>query len=346
MRFERYTAKKLVLAGAFAVSLFALVPMSHAQSVEEFYRGKKIDLIIGYSPGGSYDLYARLVARYLSNFIPGKPLFVPRNMPGAGSRSAANWVYNVAPKNGTVLATVDQSLSVGQALGDKMLKVDTTKLVYIGNPNQDNNTTVTWHASGIKSIEDAQQRQVVMGATGGSTSSQYPKAMNALIGTKFKIVLGYPGGNDINIAMERGEVDGRGSNSWAAWKSTRPSWLAERKINILVQIGLRKAQDLPDVPLLIDLAKNEGDRAILRLLSGSTAIGRPLFTSPGTPPDRVKALRDAFDALMKDPGFLAEARKEHFDIDPVSGQELQTIVNDIVSTPKPLADRLQQIIGE
>ena len=147
-----------------------------------------------------------------------------------------------------VLATADQSLSIGQALGDRQLTVDTTKFIYIGNPNEDNNTTATWHTSGIKTIEDARRRQVVMGATGGSTSSQYPKAMNALIGTKFKIIIGYRGGNDINLAMERGEVDGRGSTAWGAWKSTRPLWLAEKKINILVQIGLRKATDLPDVP--------------------------------------------------------------------------------------------------
>ena len=210
------------------------------QSVEDFYRGKKIDLIIGYSSGGTYDLYARLVARHLGNYIPGKPLIVPRNMPGAGSRAAATWVYNVAPRDGTVLATVDQSLSLQQAAGDKRINFDTTKFIYIGNPNVENNTTATWHASGIKTIEDAKRREVTMGATGGSTSSQYPKAMNALLGTKFKIILGYPGGNDINLAMERGEVDGRGSNSWASWKATRPHWLAEKKINILVQIGLQQ----------------------------------------------------------------------------------------------------------
>lgn len=338
--------RQFVLAGVCVASVLGFASASQAQSVEEFYRNNKIDLIIGYSPGGTYDLYARLVARYLSNYIPGKPLIVPRNMPGAGSRAAANWVYNVAPKNGTVLATADQSLSVAQALGDKALKVDTTKFTYIGNPAEDNNTTVTWHTSGIKTIEDAQQRQVMIGATGGSTSSQYPKAMNALIGTKFKIILGYPGGNDINIAMERGEVDGRGSNLWGAWKATRASWLTERKINILVQIGLRKANDLPDVPLLMDLAKNEEDRLILKLLSASTAVGRPLFTTPDAPADRVQALRAAFEQLMKDEAFLAEAKREHFDINPVSGEQLQKIVGDIVGTPKPLADRLQQIIGE
>ena len=335
------------LAAALAAPLAVAVidPARSQQSAEEFYRGRQLDMVIGYSPGGTYDLYARLVARFLGNYIPGKPTIVPRNMPGAGSRAATKWVYSLAPKDGTVLATSDQSLSVEQAMGDKQLDLDTTKLVYIGNPNADNNTTATWYTSGIKTIEDAKKRQVVMGATGGSTSSQYPKAMNALIGTKFKIIIGYPGGNGINLAMEKGEVDGRGSNAWGSWKATRPDWLRDNKINILVQIGLTKAPDLPDVPLLIDLASNDEDRAIFRLLSASSTIGRPVFTSPGVPAERVKALRDAFDTMVKDPVFLAEAGKEHFDINPVSGADMQKIVTDIVATPKPIADRLLQIIG-
>jgi tripartite-type tricarboxylate transporter receptor subunit TctC len=338
---------KPAAAGALAALLVGALggPAWSQQSVEDFYKGKTLDMVIGYSPGGTYDLYARLVARFLGNYIPGKPKIVPRNMPGAGSRTAVAWIYNVAPKDGTVLGAADQSLSVEQAMGDKQLKFDTTKLIYIGNPNSENNTTVTWHTSGIKTIEDAKQRQVVMGATGGSTSSQYPKAMNALLGTKFKIIIGYPGGNDINLAMEKGEVDGRGSNSWAAWKATRPDWLRDKKINILVQIGLTKAPDLPDVPLLMDLAKNDEDRAILKLLSASGAIGRPIFTSPGVPPERVQALRDAFSAMVKDQVFLDEAKKEHFEITPSSGEELQKLVAEIVATPKPIADRLLEIIG-
>ena len=330
-----------------AASLFAglTITARAQQSVEDFYRGKQLDMVIGYSPGGTYDLYARLVARYLGNYIPGKPTIVPRNMPGAGSRAAVRWVYTVAPKDGTVLSTADQSLSVEQAMGDKTLGFDTTKLIYIGNANVDNNTTVAWYTTGIKTIDDAKKRQVVVGATGGSTSSQYPKAMNALLGTKFKIIIGYPGGNDINLALEKGEVDARGSNAWAAWKATRPEWLKDKKINILVQIGLTKAPDLPDVPLLMDLATNDADRAVLKLLSASSTIGRPFFTSPGVPPERVKALRAAFDAMVKDPVFLAEAQKEGFDINPLSGEELQKIVEDIVATPKPIADRLLQIIG-
>jgi tripartite-type tricarboxylate transporter receptor subunit TctC len=314
------------------------------KSVEDFYRGKKIDLIIGYSSGGTYDLYARLVARHLGNYIPGKPLIVPRNMPGAGSRAAATWVYNVAPRDGTVLAAVDQSLSLQQAAGDKRIQFDTTKFIYLGNPHSENNTTATWHASGIKTIEDAKRRAVTMGATGGSTSSQYPKAMNALLGTKFRIILGYPGGNDINLAMERGEVDGRGSNSWASWKTTRAHWLAEKKINILVQIGLKKAADLPDVPLLMDLAANDNDRTLLRLLSASTHIGRPIFTTPETPPERIKALRDAFDVMVRDPAFLEQARRENFEIDAVSGEVLQGLVAEIVAMPKEQSERLKAIL--
>jgi tripartite-type tricarboxylate transporter receptor subunit TctC len=314
-----------------------------AQSVEGFYRGKKIDLIIGYSSGGTYDLYARLVARHLGNYIPGNPTIVPRNMPGAASRTAAAFVYNIAPKDGTVLATADQSLAVQQAMGEKR-NFDTTKFIYIGNPNSENNTTVTWHTSGVKTIEDAKRRQISIGATGSGTSAHYPKAMNALLGTKFKIIVGYPGGNDINLAMERGEVDGRGSNSWMSWKATRADWLTEKKINILVQVGLSKAPDLPDVPLLTDLAANEEDRAVLTLLSASAAVGRPIFTTPEVPPDRVKALRDAFDRMVKDPAFIEQARKEHLEIEPVSGENLQKIVADIVKTPQPIAERLQKII--
>jgi tripartite-type tricarboxylate transporter receptor subunit TctC len=344
-------AGKLALGGGLAtisamlLSLADVQPARSQQAVEDFYRGKQLDMVIGYSAGGTYDLYARLVARFLGNYVPGKPTILPRNMPGAGSRAATKWVYSIGPKDGTVLATSDQSLAVEQTMGDKQLDIDTTKLVYIGNPNADNNTTACWYTSGIKTIEDAKKGQVVVGATGGSTSSQYPKAMNALIGTRFKIIIGYPGGNDINLALEKGEVECRGSNAWGAWKATRSDWLRDKKINILVQIGLTKAPDLPDVPLLVDLASNDGDRAIFKLLSAPTTIGRPVFTAPGVPPERVKALRDAFDVMVKDPVFLAEAEKEHFDLNPVSGAQMQKIVGDIVATPRPIADRLLQIIG-
>src|SRR5919107_3835900 len=203
-----------IACGAISLLIAALgpCPSARADAVEDFYRGKTITLMIGYSPGGTYDAYARLVAHFMGDHIPGKPTIVPRNVPGAASRVAAAHLYNVAPRDGTMLATADQSLALAQAMGEK-LQFDVTKFAWIGYPAAGNNTTVTWHTSGVKTIEDAKAREVTMGATGGSTSSQYPKAMNSVLGTKFKIITGYPGGNDINLAMERGEVQGRGSDS-------------------------------------------------------------------------------------------------------------------------------------
>jgi tripartite-type tricarboxylate transporter receptor subunit TctC len=328
-----------------AATIAVLSVSARADSVADFYHGKTIDLVIGFTPGGTYDLYARTVTQFMGNHIPGNPHIVARTMAGGGSRIAAGYVAKVAPHDGTVLGTASQALSVGQALGDPSLQFDTTKLIYIGNPEADNNTTTVWAASGIKTIDDAKKREVTIGSTGDTQSSQYPKVMNALLGTKFKIIIGYPGGNDIDLAMERGEVEGRGSDGWSAWKAVHSDWLADKKINILVQIGLAKAPDLPGPPLLIDFAKNDADRAVLKLLSASTMIGMQLFTTPDVPSERVQALRDAFDATMKDPDFLALVKKQKLDLNPVRGEEMQKLVADIVATPKRVVDRTNAIIG-
>ncbi len=347
MTYKVYKAWRPRAAGVAAAGLCTLsaMTMARAAPVEDFYKGKTIDLVIGYSPGATYDLYARMVARHLGDHIPGNPKILPRNMPGGGSRIAVNYIYKVAPQDGTAMATADQSLPVEQAMGDKELTVDVNKLNWIGNPVVSNNTTVAWYTSGIKTIDDVKAREVTVGATGASTSSQYPRAMNALLGTKFKIILGYPGANDINLAMEKGEVAAKGSDSWAAWKATRPDWLRDKKINILVQIGLQKSPELPDTPLMMDLAKTADDRDVLKLLSASVVIGRPLFTGPGVPEERVAALRKAFDETMKDPAFLDEAKKANFDLAPVSGEELQKLVREVAGTPKRVASRLVDIIG-
>jgi tripartite-type tricarboxylate transporter receptor subunit TctC len=318
---------------------------SAQDNAAQFYNGKTISLIIGYSAGGGYDTYARLVARFLGEHIPGKPIVVPRNMPGASSRVAIAYAYNVAPRDGLTLCTGDQSLALAQSMGEP-LNFDMSKFLYIGNPSSENNTTVTWHASGIRTIAEAMAQEVTMGATGGSPSSQYPRIMNAVLGTRFKIILGYPGGNEINLAMERGEVAGRGSNNWASWKSTRADWLQEKKINILVQVGLKKAHDLQDVPLLMELARNEEDRTLLKLLSTPATIGRPIFTTPQTPADRVTALRGGFDGMIKDQNFLADAARLNLEIDPVSGAELQEIVAEILKTPKSVSKRLAEYLAE
>ena len=333
------------MRGLAAISLACLAfGPARAESVDAFYRGKTIDLVVGYSPGGSYDLYGRLVARFLGDRIPGKPKVIVRNMPGGGSRVATRYVYAIAPQDGTVIGTADQALPVEQAMGDKLINSDISKLQYIGSPTVDNNTVATWSASGVMTIDDAKSREVPIGTTGGSTTStQYPKALNALVGTRFKIISGYPGGNDISLAMERGEVLGRGSNAWDSWKATRPDSIRDHKISILVQIGVSKAPDL-DAPLMVDLARNDDDRAVMTLLSASTGIGRPFFVGRNVPRDRVEALREAFAAVMADKEFVAAAAEQRLGVAPVSGDALQTLVAEILATPPTVANRLRMII--
>lgn len=338
-------ATAALAAALLAATITGSSPASAQQSVADFYKGKKVDVVIGYTVGGGYDAYARLVARHLGDHIPGQPTLVPRNMTGAGSRIAAAYLFNVAPKDGTAIGTADQSIPLGQALDDPGVKFDARQFNWIGNPNADNNVMTTWHTTPVKTIEDAKKIEITMGATGYNTSSQYPTMLNAMAGTKFKVILGYPGGNEINLAMERGEVGGRGSNAWASYKSTRPDWIRDKKFNILVQIGLRKAPDLQHVPLLMDVASNDLDRAALRLLSAPTTIGRPIFAPPNVPAERVKALRAAFDAMVKDEKFLADAKKLNLDVEPVSGEELQKIVSEIIDAPKEVKKRLTDVLA-
>jgi tripartite-type tricarboxylate transporter receptor subunit TctC len=337
------------LAFALAYSLvgsLAGLGAANAQSVEDFYKGRTVEVVIGLSAGGGYDVYARLVARHMAAHIPGKPQIVAKQMTGGGSRVAANYGYNIASKDGTVLVMPDQSLPLQQALGDPTVKFDSTKLNWIGNPIADNNTLSAWHTTGVTRWEQARERVLSLGATGPNTSAWYGQAMNVMVGTKFKIIMGYPGGNEINLALEKGEVDIRGSNSWSSWKVTRPDWVigANKKLNVLVQIGLKRDPQLPDVPLLMELPSDANDKAALRLLSAPTTIGRPLFAPPNVPVDRVKALRAAFDATMKDAAFIEEAKKLKLDLLPVSGEELQKIVEEIVATPPGVVERLKVVL--
>jgi tripartite-type tricarboxylate transporter receptor subunit TctC len=340
------TARWLRALGLGATLATAIAQGAHAQSsVEAFYKGKVIDLYIGFTPGGTYDTYARLVAQFMGDHVPGKPKIVPRQMVGAGSRAAATHMFTNAPKDGTQLATVDQAIAMQQVLSDPGIQYDANKFIWIGNPIADNNTMAAWTASGATSIDAARKKEYVVGANGITASAQYPQAMNVLLGTKFKIVTGYPGGTDINLAMQRGEVAIRGQNSWSSWKSQHMDWIQEKKITILVQIGLTKDKELADVPLLMDLATAPDDRAALKLLSSPTAIGRPLFTTPGVPQERVDALRKAFTETMSDPAFRATAQKAGMDLNPVNGADLQRIVGDLFATPPSAVQRLTQILA-
>jgi tripartite-type tricarboxylate transporter receptor subunit TctC len=327
------------------VAALALPAPASAQSVADFYRGKTVSMVIATSPGGDYDLRARLLARHMSRHIPGEPAIVARNMPGAVGLQAANWMANQAPRDGTVIHAIMQNMSAYQALGGSNVEYDTRKFFWVGNATDTPNVINSWYTTGIRTIQDVMTRELVVGAPGLATASvYYPKALNELVGTKFKIVSGYPGGNDVNLAMERGEVGGRGANSWASWKATHPQWLTEKKIYILVQIALQRHPELADVPTMIELARSEEDRAVLAFLSADIPINRAYVTTQDTPLERVAALRRAFDATMKDQAFLAEAAKANIDISPSSGEDAQRYSDLIANTPPAVIARAKVIL--
>ena len=325
-------------AGAAAIAAIAAPASVAAAPDDSFYQGKRVRVLIGYSAGGGYDIYARMVTRHMSKYIPGKPRFIAQNMPGAGSFVAAGYLYYKAKRDGTVLATIGQNAAIAKVLEPQRVKFDPSKLIWIGNANEGNNISVIWHTAGIKTWEDLKKKEVIVGGTGiRGTSVQYPRAMNNLLGTKFKIIHGFRGGKRVDLAMERGEVQGRGSNAWASIKARSPQYLNKKLVTIPVQMGLRKEKDL-DAPLLMDLAPNEASRQVLRLLSSGVRVGRPLVTTPGVPADRVQLLRAAFEATMRDKDFLAEAKRGKWDVNPVSGIEVQKIIAETMKTPKEIID--------
>ena len=318
---------------AIAAVALALPCASHAQSVADFYKGKSVELLIGYSGGGGYDVYARLLARHIGRHVPGNPTIIPRNMPGAGSLVLANWLYNVAPKDGTAIGMIGRGTPFDPMLGIDAAKFDPTKYLWLGSMNNEVSVCVSWHTSGINTYEDVLKRELVVGGTGPSADTdQFPRITNAVLGTKFRIISGYPGGNDINLAMERGEVGGRCGWSWSSVISTRMNWFKEKKVNVLMQLALDKHDDLPNVPLVVDLAKNDEQRAILRVIFARQALGRPFMGPPGVPEERATALRRAFMDTMKDKAFLAEADKAQLEITPLSGDAVQKIIRDAAAT--------------
>ena len=335
------------LTALLAVPMIATSAISAtADPIADFYRGRTIQMIIGVSAGGDYDLRARLLARFMSKHIPGNPKIIPQNMLGAGGLAAANWLANVAPRDGTVMLAISSNLPVGQAVRLDGVKYDIRKFSYVGNTTDSPNVINSWHTTGVTRIEQVMEKEFVVGATGRSSGSYYyPAALNAYAGTKFKIVSGYPGGADVNIAMERGEVGGRGSNLWASWKSTRPQWLADKKIHMLVQIALKRHPDLPDVPLMQELVKNELHKQVLTFISADTAMARSIVTTPDVPAERLAALRAAFDAAIKDPALITEAEQAGQDISPTSGADAQEVANSIVNASPDVIAEAKTILG-
>jgi tripartite-type tricarboxylate transporter receptor subunit TctC len=334
---------RTVLAISATLLLSCTVPAS-AQSVAEFYKGKTIQIIVGFGVGGGYDLYARALGRYLGKYVPGQPTMVVQNLEGAGSVRAANHVYSGSPPDGTVIAAVNQNMPMYQLLGGAGARFEAAGMQWLGSMANSNGLVYTWHTSGIKTLDDAKLQEVPMGAVGNASDSViFPNLINELLGTKFKPITGYAGSSQIHLAMERGEVMGRGGNSWVSVQTANMNWVTEKKINILVQVGLEKEPELPNVPLLLDLVKGD-DVGVVKLVSLPTALGYGHWVAPGVPKDRVEALRSAYVAVLKDPEFLKETEKSGMVIRSQPGAVLEDAVKEVAKTPQPVLARTAHIL--
>jgi tripartite-type tricarboxylate transporter receptor subunit TctC len=338
-------ATMLRMATAAAL-ISALTGPAAADAVADFYKGRQIRFIIRAGVGGTYDLYARLLGRHMGAHIPGNPTILPVNMSGAGGIKTAMYVADVAPRDGTILTIVSQGLAADQGLGlNPSLQADLRDFNWVGNLSSAGQVVVTWHTSPTRTLADAMARQTVMGVTGaGSITVQLGAVLNNVIGTKFKLVVGYPDGNDVNLAMERGAVEGRCSSPWPSYLAATPHYVLDKLITPIVQVGLKKEPDLPDVPLLRELARTPQERQVLDFMSLAVAIGRPIATTPGVPADRVAALRNAFDETLRDPAFIADAEKQRLEIRAMAGGQLADLVGRVIETPAELRERVKLAI--
>jgi tripartite-type tricarboxylate transporter receptor subunit TctC len=333
---------------ALAALLAAGITEGSADPIADFYTANPIRVIIRSGPGGTYDLYSRLLSQHMPNHLPGRPAMINVHMPGGGGIVAANYIGRAAPRDGTILSIVGLGLPVDQALGlNKSLQVNLRDLNWIGSISSSNQVLVTWHKSKVTTLKLAQEIPSQIGSTGaGSVSQQYPAFYNAFLGTQFKVIFGYGGTPQLNLAMERGEIDGSGSASWAQYVIEAPRLSKERLITPLIQVGLQKEPDLPDVPLLLDLAQTPEQNAAFRFLSNSVNFGRPIATTAGVPADRVAALRRAFDKTMVDQRFIDDVTKSGGEVRAMSSDDLTKLVADLTTTSEPLRTRLKTILSQ
>jgi tripartite-type tricarboxylate transporter receptor subunit TctC len=342
------SAARAVIRGSvalIALLVFAIGTSTFAQTPADFYKGKNVELYIGYSVGGGYDLYARVLARHIAKHIPGNPTVVPKNMEGAGSLRLANWLAKAAPRDGSVFGTFGRGVPFYPLLGLPGAQFKATDFSWIGSASNEVSMCVSWGTSKITKIEDVQTTQMIVGGTGPSDDTvQFPRVLNGVLGTKFKVISSYPGGNDIVLAMERGEVEGRCGWSWSTIVATHPDWVNDKKIHLLIQLALQKHPDLPDVPLIADMAKTPEQKNVIKLMFARQVVGRPYVAPPGIPKERLTILREAFMRTMADPDFLADAKKLELEISPVSGPAVEQLLNEVYATPPDVAQKLSALL--
>ncbi len=334
-----HSALGLTAAAALAMS------SASAQTPAEFYRGKTVELDIGTSVGGGYDVHSRLLARHLSKHLPGTPMVVPKNVEGASGLRLANMLYNNAPHDGTAFGILLRNVPFEPMFGNRAAQFDASKFTWIGSASNEVSICVAWHTSGVTTLDDLLTTDLVVGSIGpGTDLTVFPKIINGVLGTRKKIVNGYPGGNEVMLAVERGELGGRCAWSWSAAKATRKDWIDQKRVNIFVQTALSKHPDLPDVPLIVDRAKTDDDRKILKLVFARQEFAWPYVAPPGVPADRIAALRKGFLDTMKDPQFLADAEKAKLEIMPMPGEQIERLVRELYATPASVIARAAEMM--
>ena len=344
MDLRRFVASSVRCLAVCTVALLATEAPAQ-DAVANFYRGKTITIGVGFTAGGGYDLHARTLARHLGKHVPGNPNIVVKNVPGAAGLILANQLYNTSPKDGTELATFDRAIPLEPLVAPERARFDSLKLNWIGSTDNDVSTCFSWHASPVKTFADLLQRELVVGGTGtGGNASFYPKVLNAVLGTKFKVVPGYPGSAEVLLAMERGETEGFCSMGFVTLEYTRPDWVRDKKVNQLVQLGLSKNKNHMSVPLAIDLSNNEADRQVIEFTVSPNLFARPFVAPPGVPPERVAALRKAFNDTFDNPDYLAEATQRKMQVLLVRGEEIDDVLKRIFSMPRSVMDRVRDAI--
>ncbi len=333
-----------VLTAALAAAVI-VAPGASADAVEDFYKGKQVTWIVSYGAGGSYGTYTQIGARHIGKYLPGNPSVVVQFMPGAGGIKATNYLYNAAAKDGGVLGTVTKDLALEQALRPENAKYDARKFGWVGSFSEYIAVIAVWSASGVKTVEDAKKRDVIMATSGrGHQGSQLAVLLNEYTGTKFKLVTGYRGAKDMNLAMERGEAQMRIS-SWTGFKSQQGAWLKEGKVTVLAQGGAKRQPDLPETPTFSELVKDPEGRKVLAIVESGADVGWPALTPPGVPADRLAALRKAFIAMSRDKAFVAEVTKAKLEVNPKSGEELAKVIGEVLSADAKVLAKARAIAG-
>ena len=326
-------------------SLIVLASAGLACADDGYFKGKTITIINSTGNGGSYFNLAQSISRYMGKYIEGNPSMIVKSMPGAGNVLATNFMYNAAPKDGTHIATINNSIPLHQVINGRGVQYDATKFNWLGSTGTYNSIAYVWHTAGIRTVKDLDRKEVLLGGTGpGSSIVIYPAAMNKILGSKFKFILGYKSTSEIDIAMERGEVEAR-TGSYTGLRSDHPDWISQKKVDIILQIGGKRDPELPDVPLLTELARNDSEREILKLISSPISLGRPYLAPPGVPEARLATLRNAFMSTLRDRGFLEEAKKMDHEIDPQSAEEVTQIVNETIHAPRAAIEMAKEIMG-